>query len=538
MDTNVFINGREACSKATDGKSAGAFPDPCWSPPPPPVGPIVVPYSNTAYARDLQNGTATVFICKTMVAQKDRSFFSTSQGNEPATPGFQKGVSSGVIKGKAYFKSWSPNVKFEGLEVPRHEDLMTHNHGSTANTPPSIYVDTKTKTGPCGEEVREVERHCRPKNQKDDDKSRKAAKTRLGKIVSYDKLKKLEEKAEAIKSKLGYKRNKQNDWIDDHCEGLMLRPWSDKEINKNFNAELANELKKLTNDLDNLTKEIVSEIDNYFAGVLQQAQDKATQVLIDKLEKKVAIKVASQGAKFVVKGAIASVPIAGWIISGAWAAYDVYDIWDSYDELNKLKEVFEEAKEIITDNKKTMKALSELMGDVSKKSPMQLIASGMDVFARLNSCTRARRCLMVRYDDTKGYRESFEGKGCCPGQTGHHLIPEAMAKSGCENYNHDEAPVICVEGVNQYQGSHKTVHDRLHLAVLSVGEGKAIKYDPTARDMAIISFKTAFPESKCDVKCLRAQLDAFYGKCKGDMTAKSGTRGSPESDDNDDNTDE
>ncbi|HEG1965303.1 TPA: DUF4150 domain-containing protein, partial [Citrobacter freundii] len=74
MDTNVFINGREACSKATDGKSAGAFPDPCWSPPPPPTGPIVVPYSNTAYARDLQNGTATVFICKTMVAQKDRSF--------------------------------------------------------------------------------------------------------------------------------------------------------------------------------------------------------------------------------------------------------------------------------------------------------------------------------------------------------------------------------------------------------------------------------------------------------------------------------
>ncbi|EFF01438.1 predicted protein [Escherichia coli FVEC1412] len=50
-----------------------------------------MPYSNTAYARDLQNGTATVFICKSMVAQKDRSYFSTSEGNVPATPGFQKG---------------------------------------------------------------------------------------------------------------------------------------------------------------------------------------------------------------------------------------------------------------------------------------------------------------------------------------------------------------------------------------------------------------------------------------------------------------
>ncbi|XST42595.1 PAAR-like domain-containing protein [Escherichia coli] len=91
METNVYINGREACSRASDGKSAGAFPDPCWSPPPPPTGPVVVPYSNTAYARDLQNGTATVFICKSMVAQKDRSYFSTSEGNVPATPGFQKG---------------------------------------------------------------------------------------------------------------------------------------------------------------------------------------------------------------------------------------------------------------------------------------------------------------------------------------------------------------------------------------------------------------------------------------------------------------
>ena len=80
METNVYINGREACSRASDGKSAGAFPDPCWSPPPPPTGPVVVPYSNTAYARDLQNGTATVFICKSMVAQKDRSYFSTSEG--------------------------------------------------------------------------------------------------------------------------------------------------------------------------------------------------------------------------------------------------------------------------------------------------------------------------------------------------------------------------------------------------------------------------------------------------------------------------
>ncbi len=37
-----------------------------------------------------------------MVAQEDRSFFSTSTGDEPATYGLAKGVMTGVIKGKAY----------------------------------------------------------------------------------------------------------------------------------------------------------------------------------------------------------------------------------------------------------------------------------------------------------------------------------------------------------------------------------------------------------------------------------------------------
>ncbi len=539
METHVYINDREACSKAADGKSTAAFPDPCWSPPSPSAGPVVIPYPNTAHARDLQNGTATVFICKTMVAQKDRSYFATSEGDEGATYAFQKGVRSNVIKGKAYFKSWSPNVKFEGLEVPRHRDWMTHNHGSTANTPPNIYVDTKSKKGPCGDEVKAVEKHCKPEKQKTDDESKKASRTKLGKIVSADKLKKLDEASDKIKKKLGYKRNTQNDWIEDHCEGLMFRPWSAKQIDKDFSdPDLAKELKDLTKNMADQVKEIASEIDKHFAGLMQQIQDKATQTLIDKLEKKIAIKVASQGGKIILKGAVASVPIAGWIISGLWTAYDAYDIYDSIDELNKLKEAFESAKEILYDNKGALEELSKLMGEMSKKSPMQIAAAGMSVFSRLNACTRARRCLMVQYDNTKKYTDSFEGKGCCPGQTGHHLIPEAMAKSGCTPYQHDKAPVVCVEGINQNQGSHKTVHDKLHERVLGFGIDKPIDYDPDARNMAIKSFEEAFHESRCSKKCLIAQLDSFYGKCKGKMTAKSGKGGSagtpPEEEEDDD----
>lgn len=128
MDTHVFANDNEICSKAADGKSSLPPSDVCWSPPSPPAGPVTLPYPNTAFANQLSNGSNTVFICGTPVALRDVSFLANSVGNEPATQAFQKGVATGVIKGKAYFTNWSQNVKFEGLNVCRHLDLMTHNH--------------------------------------------------------------------------------------------------------------------------------------------------------------------------------------------------------------------------------------------------------------------------------------------------------------------------------------------------------------------------------------------------------------------------
>lgn len=161
MGTNVFINNREACCKASKGKSTAAFPDPCWSPPQ--STPIVIPYPNTAFARDLKKGTSTVFIRNSIVAQKDRSYFCTSQGNEPATPTLAKGVVSHKIKGKAYFKSWCANVKFEGREVPRHLDLMTHNHGSSPNTMPHVFISEKAgDSGVCKKDVDLMEQACPP----------------------------------------------------------------------------------------------------------------------------------------------------------------------------------------------------------------------------------------------------------------------------------------------------------------------------------------------------------------------------------------
>lgn len=62
MSNNVYVKGRKIACKAADGKSVAAFPDVCLSPPSPPAGPVPIPYPNTAFAKDTQNGSKTVKI--------------------------------------------------------------------------------------------------------------------------------------------------------------------------------------------------------------------------------------------------------------------------------------------------------------------------------------------------------------------------------------------------------------------------------------------------------------------------------------------
>ncbi|WP_162473656.1 PAAR-like domain-containing protein [Serratia microhaemolytica] len=161
MSTHVYINNHEACSKSSNSASKAAFPDPCWSPPSPPAGPVVIPYPNSSKAADMAKGTTTVFIKRGMVAKEDRSYFSTSTGNEGATQAFNKGVATGKITGKTYFVNWSQNVKFEGCCIPRNMDLTTHNHGAQpANTATTVNQADMTSPKSCEERKKEMEDAC------------------------------------------------------------------------------------------------------------------------------------------------------------------------------------------------------------------------------------------------------------------------------------------------------------------------------------------------------------------------------------------
>lgn len=150
MGAEVYANGDAISCKAGDGKVIAAMPDVCLSPPSPPAGPVPVPYPDTSFSKDMQNGTKTVQLKGDEAMMKDSSFFQTSPlGDEAATNGLGAGVITACITGKTYFVMWSMDVQFEGANVDRHSDLTTSNHASPmANgQPPQVQGETQASGG-------------------------------------------------------------------------------------------------------------------------------------------------------------------------------------------------------------------------------------------------------------------------------------------------------------------------------------------------------------------------------------------------------
>jgi len=150
MANDVFANGREISCKKADGKTICAFPDVCFTPPENPATPpgVPVPYPNTAFAKDTTSGSKKVKISGQEVMLKNKSYFKTSTGDEAGSAA-KKGVITSTNKGKAYFVSWSPDVKVEGENVVRHLDMTTNNHASPmANeSVPWAHVDSMAVGG-------------------------------------------------------------------------------------------------------------------------------------------------------------------------------------------------------------------------------------------------------------------------------------------------------------------------------------------------------------------------------------------------------
>lgn len=145
-----------------------------------------------------------------------------------------------------------------------------------------------------------------------------------------------------------------------------------------------------------------------------------------------------------------------------------------------------------------------------------------------HDCLSARRCQLVPKNPTTGQ------PGCCPGQTGHHLVEGASFEgvNGISNYDYSKAPCVCVEGFNQSFGTHGLMHT---FQSTSAPTTPTQSYS-SARDNGASAMKKTFPESNCNEECIKAQIDAYHkqdGEIKDDTqinTIQTGRRGPGSSD--------
>lgn len=522
MPHHVYANGREICAKSADGSSDMAV-DVCHSPGAPMPG-IPVPYMNSCKASDLANGSRTVFIKGMEVCLEDQSYFAKSYGDEAATQGLKKGAVSGSVQGKCRFVSWSPNVFVEGRAVTRHLDLVTHNHNSPSNTAPMVYRSNFDRNSPCEKDTDKIKDKCKPEKEhrpgekdKEQQLVEKFMKKHPGVRRTLDRLNRGADKVGA--DKVGA------DWITDHCDGLMIKAGS---LTGDEQQALKSLLEEGPQALGQVAKDMLQEAAMDVLGKFsKEAAEKAGKLLARSLTRHTVATAVGAAPAATGVGAPA-VPITVTIANAVGLVLDVADgIWTGLQlaaqapalisQVNGVFDAFKNfggaAGELFKRYGLDPKQASwkDLLDKMKGMSTAEMVSDTMGLISRTNPCTRARRCMLVEYEETEDPK-SLQGKGCCPGQTGHHLIPDKMMQGvDCPGYDYKKAPNICVEGVNQYHGSHNQIHKRLD-GLVQMTPGQTIPM-PTAMVVAAASVLAAFPESGCNPDCIIEQLKSHY-KCQ------------------------
>ncbi|HZF97099.1 MAG TPA: PAAR-like domain-containing protein [Pseudoxanthomonas sp.] len=522
MAINVFANNNEIAAKSATGRSA-SFPNVCHAPPPAAVAPkppgVPTPFPNTCYAFDIHNGSRSVFIQGKEIALERKSYFRTSYGDEPATPALLQGVVSGKIKGRCYFQTWSPNVKVEGLCVDRHLDWVTHNHSNPPNQLQKQYISTRMPGEVCEKDRDAIERACDEKPNQEEDPRNPPRKRRKSFTKALDNPITIVD--DQVKTIYKYKRRhgRYNSWVDDYCGGLWIKPQTRSEpkpgelpdASQQAFDEAKKEFKKfLEMDTTDFVKTILKEL-------LEMAYERlGSWTLVEEL--------GSLAVRSVLKnivGGAAGTTGVGLVVTAAMGLSTIKDLIDTATEI--AQKMGPEALEHLDD----LRNIDKLKDLASKKlkeyvdSPDKFMADLMTLQAQRESCIRARKCMLVPFSKTKpADRAARTGKGCCPGQTGHHVIPAAMfnyennKQHPCYSKNkHNGAPVICMEGASQNHGSHRVAHNNLVrvMRLARINRGDPISYEKAKR-MGIIAIQMAGARH-CSKECLEAQLDQFYKDC-------------------------
>jgi hypothetical protein len=396
----------------------------------------------------------------------------------------------------------APRTKPGGRSgVSSHGSRPASSQKGAPNTRRHVYIDTAAAKGNCAKDVGAIEKKCAPETPTEKDSRQKSAPGPLGKLK--------------LPTHSGKAANPDAQWINDHCEFLMIKPSSPDEMFK---------------DLENIPAQMADELGmKALEAVEAKAKEKLESAVKAKMAKMAAKQAAVRGGSFLFG------PEVGVPVNAIMFLIGADDAVDAAKEFPELKREVEQAAAKIKDAKAQ---ISDIQGQLDKyKNPdgsynkQKMVTDMMTAAAKLNPCIRARRCALVPYKETLNPMAARDGNGCCPGQSGHHALPSAMFE-GCPGYNHNDAPTVCVEGTNNSHGSHGVAHRALgaELDKLEFPSGKQILKGEKitksqAIDAAAASIEMAFPESGCDPKCIKAQLHSYYDRLNCTPKNASGQSG-------------
>lgn len=377
----------------------------------------------------------------------------------------------------------------------------------TPNTATHIYLDTFNKAKICAKDKADIEKACKEQASKDSAKNSapKKAKSKLG--AAADKVKGAVTGLDKIgKASTGYKRSSDNGWIQDHCEGMWVKPHG--------------------SNVDDFNKQINEAKDKLNDDILQAVKDAGGKIVDD--AGKAAGDYAEKAAIREAAGLAALVfPVVGEVIAGGVTIYNIGDgVWTAAKTAGSAIGQAGEAMQKINALRDQIGSLDKLLSkDIS---PTEIWADIMTAIGEVNPCLRARKCQLVPFNKTTPKKAADTGEGCCPGQTGHHVIPDS-AVGECPGYTEGDAPTICLEGADNNHGSHGAAHNTLKESMDKYNgngtDGKINSPQPIDyEEMRKRALEAVAPfTEQCNKACLKAQLDSYFKDCK--FTATSGKGG-------------
>lgn len=304
-------------------------------------------------------------------------------------------------------------------------------------------------------------------------------------------LKKVDLKCNPDDKKNKPKKTKKGIWKDKNCKGLGITP------------NLFKDPEAVTNQLNDML-----DVSKQLEAMVEKAKNK----LVEKIGVWGAKKAAKIATKAGLKGWIGP---AGWI----WTAYDVVS---AGIELDSMWDIVDDMKEDLKNLKKLPQELEKIKNKIKDK-PAEAMADAQALIAKTNPCTRAMKCRLVSKNSADRSNKSIKN-GCCSGQTGHHLLPDAMVRDSADckgGVTYGSAPTVCAEGISHSTGgSHGQLHNELDKRVKKSADANGEMTLKKAKTIAAKSHRQVFGKG-CSMKCLMAQLSKYYdNKCNKGNASK------------------